>query len=134
MSTAQRVSRGFHRLALFLAAIPLLVGGAIAEGYCPGERNCQLTPKTVLATKVWKACVFDSMAVQIRHTHDLNAAAEAAFAACKAEEDTLFTFWQTQTHLSTAEAAKLMSLVKPKLKANMLDLFTKGRSSQQPNQ
>jgi hypothetical protein len=28
MSTAQRVSRGFHRLALFLAAIPLLVGGA----------------------------------------------------------------------------------------------------------
>jgi hypothetical protein len=27
MSTAQRVSRGFHRLGLFLAAIPLLVGG-----------------------------------------------------------------------------------------------------------
>lgn len=28
MSTSQRVSRGFHRLAFFLAAIPLLVGGA----------------------------------------------------------------------------------------------------------
>lgn len=27
MSTSQRVSRGFHRLALFLAAIPLLLGG-----------------------------------------------------------------------------------------------------------
>lgn len=26
MSTSQRVSRGFHRLALFLAAIPLLIG------------------------------------------------------------------------------------------------------------
>jgi hypothetical protein len=26
MSTAQRVSRGFHRLALFLAAIPLVLG------------------------------------------------------------------------------------------------------------
>jgi hypothetical protein len=26
MSTAQRVSRGFHRLALFLAAIPLVIG------------------------------------------------------------------------------------------------------------
>jgi hypothetical protein len=27
MATSQRLSRGFHRLALFLAAIPLLVGG-----------------------------------------------------------------------------------------------------------
>jgi hypothetical protein len=27
MSTSQRVSRGFHRLGLFLAAIILLVGG-----------------------------------------------------------------------------------------------------------
>jgi hypothetical protein len=30
MSTSQRVSRGFHRLALFLAAIPLLVGGLLS--------------------------------------------------------------------------------------------------------
>jgi hypothetical protein len=30
MSTAQRVSRGFHRLALFLAAIPLLLGGILS--------------------------------------------------------------------------------------------------------
>jgi hypothetical protein len=30
MSTAQRVSRGFHRLALFLAAIPLLLGGSLS--------------------------------------------------------------------------------------------------------
>lgn len=30
MATADRVSRGFHRLALFLAAIPLLVGGTWA--------------------------------------------------------------------------------------------------------
>jgi hypothetical protein len=28
--TAQRVSRGFHRLGLFLAAIPFLIGGGIA--------------------------------------------------------------------------------------------------------
>ena len=28
MSTSQRVSRGFHRLAIFLAAVPLLVGGS----------------------------------------------------------------------------------------------------------
>jgi len=28
MANAQRLSRGFHRLAVFLAAIPLLVGGA----------------------------------------------------------------------------------------------------------
>jgi hypothetical protein len=26
MATTQRLSRGFHRLALFLAAIPMLVG------------------------------------------------------------------------------------------------------------
>jgi hypothetical protein len=30
MSAAQRVSRGFHRLALFLAAIPLIIGGSLA--------------------------------------------------------------------------------------------------------
>jgi hypothetical protein len=30
MSAAQRVSRGFHRLAVFLAAIPLIVGGTWA--------------------------------------------------------------------------------------------------------
>jgi hypothetical protein len=30
MSTGQRVSRGFHRLALFLAAIPLLLGGSLS--------------------------------------------------------------------------------------------------------
>ena len=30
MSAAQRVSRGFHRLALFLAAIPLLIGGSMS--------------------------------------------------------------------------------------------------------
>jgi hypothetical protein len=30
MSAAQRVSRGFHRLGMFLAAIPLLIGGGIS--------------------------------------------------------------------------------------------------------
>ena len=30
MATSQRLSRGFHRLALFLAAVPLLVGGWFA--------------------------------------------------------------------------------------------------------
>jgi hypothetical protein len=30
MNTAQRVSRGFQRLALFLAAIPLLLGGSLS--------------------------------------------------------------------------------------------------------
>lgn len=30
MAASQRVSRGFHRLALFLAAIPLLVGGGLS--------------------------------------------------------------------------------------------------------
>jgi hypothetical protein len=30
MSTSERVSRGFHRLELFLAAIPLLAGGVFA--------------------------------------------------------------------------------------------------------
>jgi hypothetical protein len=32
MSTLQRVSRGFHRLGLLLAAIPLLIGGAFTIG------------------------------------------------------------------------------------------------------
>ena len=30
MAASQRVSRGFHRLALFLAAIPLLLGGSLS--------------------------------------------------------------------------------------------------------
>jgi hypothetical protein len=35
MSTAQRVSRGFHWLGLFLAAIPLLVGGYLSAMEAP---------------------------------------------------------------------------------------------------
>jgi hypothetical protein len=30
MATSQRLSRGFHRLALFLAAIPLVIGGSLS--------------------------------------------------------------------------------------------------------
>jgi hypothetical protein len=30
MASSQRLSRGFHRLALFLAAIPLLLGGSLS--------------------------------------------------------------------------------------------------------
>ena len=30
MATSNRLSRGFHRLALFLAAIPLLLGGSLS--------------------------------------------------------------------------------------------------------
>ena len=30
MGTSQRVSRGFHRLAILMAAIPLLIGGYIS--------------------------------------------------------------------------------------------------------
>ena len=33
MATSQRVSRGFHRLALFLAAIPLVGGATLAYGF-----------------------------------------------------------------------------------------------------
>ena len=48
MATSQRLSRGFHRLALFLAAILLLVGSALAaEGASPEidgkallQKNC----------------------------------------------------------------------------------------------
>jgi hypothetical protein len=32
MSASQRVSRGFHRLGLFLAAIPLVIGAALSIG------------------------------------------------------------------------------------------------------
>jgi hypothetical protein len=39
MSTSQRVSRGFHRLALVLAAIPLLVGGYFSVVYAVGEAS-----------------------------------------------------------------------------------------------
>ena len=37
---AARISRGFHRLALFLAAIPLLVGGYFSVIYAVGEASC----------------------------------------------------------------------------------------------
>jgi hypothetical protein len=33
MATSQRLSRGFHRLALFLAAITLLIGGSMSAFY-----------------------------------------------------------------------------------------------------
>jgi hypothetical protein len=36
---ATRISRGFHRLALFLAAIPLLIGGYFSVVYAVGEAS-----------------------------------------------------------------------------------------------
>ena len=39
MANAQRLSRGFYRLAVFLAAIPLLVGGAWSFTVALGETN-----------------------------------------------------------------------------------------------
>ncbi len=39
MAASQRVSRGFHRLALFLAAIPFLVGGAWSLTVALGEAS-----------------------------------------------------------------------------------------------
>ena len=39
MSASQRVSHGFHRLGLFLAAIPLLVGGALVITSAIGKAN-----------------------------------------------------------------------------------------------
>ena len=36
---ATRISRGFHRLALFLAAIPLLIGGYFSVIYAVGEAS-----------------------------------------------------------------------------------------------
>jgi hypothetical protein len=38
-SNSLRLSRGFHRLAVFLAAIPLLVGGAWSYTVALGEAN-----------------------------------------------------------------------------------------------
>jgi hypothetical protein len=40
MANAQRLSRAFHRLAVSLAAIPLLVGGAWSFTVALGETNC----------------------------------------------------------------------------------------------
>ena len=43
MATSQRVSRGFHRLALFLAAIPLLIGGTWSVIYALNEAGPALS-------------------------------------------------------------------------------------------
>jgi hypothetical protein len=39
MAISQRLSRGFHRLALFSAVIPLLVGGYLSAVYAVGEAS-----------------------------------------------------------------------------------------------
>jgi hypothetical protein len=39
MSTAQRVSRGFHRLAIFLATIPLVIGTILSLGVAVQQAN-----------------------------------------------------------------------------------------------
>jgi hypothetical protein len=39
MAISQRLSRGFHRLALFSAVIPLLVGGYLSVVYAVGEAS-----------------------------------------------------------------------------------------------
>jgi hypothetical protein len=39
MVAPQRLSRGFHRLGLFLALIPLLIGGTITINLAIGDAN-----------------------------------------------------------------------------------------------
>lgn len=43
MGASQRVSRGFHRLALFLAAIPFLVGTVVSLYWAGGPTFTDLT-------------------------------------------------------------------------------------------
>ena len=54
MATSQRVSPGFHRLGLFLAAIPLLIGGTWSVIYALNEAapasSENPTPKSSAAT------------------------------------------------------------------------------------
>jgi len=54
MSTAQKVGRGFHWLGLFLAAIPLLIGGTLSVIYALDEAGPALSenpaPKSSAAT------------------------------------------------------------------------------------
>jgi hypothetical protein len=47
MSAAQRVSRGFDRLGLFLASITLLVGGLFSVFYAYQEAGSALRPSAV---------------------------------------------------------------------------------------
>jgi len=53
MAASQRVSRGFHRLALFLAAIPLLLGTILSLGYANNvaDQNQKQHAKLVCANK-----------------------------------------------------------------------------------
>ena len=53
MSASQRVSRGFHRLALFLAAIPLILGVVFAVYVGNSEAQRYLVSHKI---KVSEAC------------------------------------------------------------------------------
>jgi hypothetical protein len=78
------------------------------------------------ASKIWQTCVFDSMAVQMKRSEDLNAAAEAALAACLAEEDALFALMEIETRIRPDEAVKARAIFRAKIKGDMLSIIRTG--------
>jgi len=79
------------KAASFAFALMAVASLAEAKGVCSGERECPWTLALAEAKKNWSNCYLESVGVQVHHTDDLNAATEAAFAACLSEEEALYT-------------------------------------------
>jgi hypothetical protein len=112
--------------ALFAVISLSSESSVMAKGLCTGSRECPMTVAVADAQKSWTNCLWGSTAIQVRKTDDLNAAVEAALAACATEEDAVFSLLQTESNLTLAEAMKFRPILRAKLKSDTLELLQNG--------
>jgi hypothetical protein len=99
--------------ALFAVSTLSSESSVLAKGLCTGSRECPITVGVADAQKAWTKCAWASTAIQIRKTDDLNAAVEAALAACGSEEDAFIALLQTESNLTPNEAMTFRRFSEP---------------------
>jgi hypothetical protein len=108
----------------FAQVVMLCLVAVGTSAACPNKpgipiKGCPETPMpagVVAADKLWLRCLFSSMNIQMTKFVDKNEAAEAAFLACRAEEDGLRAALVAESHLTSEEASTAISYFKPRAK------------------
>jgi hypothetical protein len=122
------------RALLFVIIFVAATSESSAKGFCTGTRDCPITATVIAAQQAWTDCLWGSTAIQIRKTEDVNAAVEAALAACGTEEDAVFALLQTESNLTSAEAMNFRPILKAKMKAETLELLQNGPKAERCRQ
>ena len=108
--------------------VALLLVAIGTSAACPNKpgipiRGCPETPLpsgVMAADQHWFRCLHSSMKAQLTKFSDKNEAAEAAFLACRAEEDGVRAALMAESRLTNEEASTAIAYLKPKAKEAMI--------------